>query len=74
MELLIRAEEERVEVEERCLPAKTRRRSVVGRFVRRARSDLRVAMEVDGGRVRGITVVLYVSGLVLVVWLVLSEK
>jgi len=44
---------ESVEAESRCLPAKTRRRSEVGRLVRRARRDLRVDMEVVDGIVRG---------------------
>lgn len=38
----------------RCLPAKTRRRSGDGRFVRSARRDFRVEMEVLAGSVRGI--------------------
>jgi hypothetical protein len=51
-----------VEAESRCLPAKTRRRSEVGRLVRRARSDRRVDMEVADGMVRGITIVALVRG------------
>jgi hypothetical protein len=42
-----------VEVDVRCLPACTRRRSDSGRFVRRARSVRRVAIEVFDERVRG---------------------
>jgi hypothetical protein len=38
---------------ERCLPAKTRRRSDSGAFVRRARRDRRVPTDVDSGIVRG---------------------
>jgi hypothetical protein len=42
----------------RCLPACTRRRSEgVDRFVRRARRERRVEMEVVEGMVRGIAVV-----------------
>jgi hypothetical protein len=37
-----------------CLPAKTRRRSDDGRFVRRARSDFSVDIEVLDGTVIGI--------------------
>ena len=48
---------ESVEAESRCLPAKTRRRSEVGRLVRRARRDRRVDMEVVDGTERGITIV-----------------
>jgi len=45
---------ERVEEESRCLPAKTRRRSEVGRLVRRARRDRSVDIEVVDGIVSGI--------------------
>jgi hypothetical protein len=48
---------ESVEVESRCLPAKTRRRSDVGRLVRRARRDRRVDIEVVDGTDSGITMV-----------------
>lgn len=40
--------------EERCLPAWTRRREVLGRFVRRARSVVRVEIVVLAGMERGI--------------------
>ena len=40
------------------MPAKTRRRSDCGRFVRRARRERSVEMDVEGGSVSGITVVL----------------
>jgi hypothetical protein len=48
--------------ESRCLPAKTRRRSDCGRFVRSASSDRSVETVVFVGMVSGITVGLSVSG------------
>lgn len=63
MEEEVRESEERVALGERCLPAKTRRRSDCGMLVRRARRERRVEMEVVVGRVSGITV----GGLQLVV-------
>lgn len=46
---------ESVEAESRCLPAKTKRRSVGEWLVRRARRDRSVDMEVVAGIVRGVT-------------------
>jgi hypothetical protein len=45
-----------VEEGARCLPAKTRRRLDVGRFVRSSIRDFSVEMVVDGGSERGIAV------------------
>jgi hypothetical protein len=51
----VRESEARVALGERCLPAKTRRRSCWGMLVRRARRERRVEIEVVVGRVSGIT-------------------
>jgi hypothetical protein len=45
-----------VEVGARCLPAKTRRRFDVGRFVRSSMRDFSVEIVVDGGSESGIAV------------------
>ena len=61
MDSVTRPASERVASLERCLPAKTRRRSDCGRFVRRASRERSVEIEVEVGSVRGITMRLPVS-------------
>lgn len=53
-----------VEVAVRCLPAWTRRMSVVGADVRRERSWRRVGMVVSTGMMRGMAAILLASGVV----------
>lgn len=71
MDSVTRPASERVASLERCLPAKTRRRSDCGRFVRRASRERSVEIEVEVGSVRGI---MLPAMFLTKIWMVSSEE